>query len=228
MIVVQFSMSFVIRLLFVSSLFIISHPLAFVKRFFKLFSSFFAVPFGFAFPLVGSLYIISQPLPFVKGFFKLFSSFSRFLFGSARSLVDSLYSISHQVNFVKSFFKLFSSFFWLIVCFSSVSQTARLLYHTVPHLSIPFCNIFQLFSNLYYILYQPPPLPSIILPKPHKTQPKRQQSSPYILPFSFENAIICTDLLHKYIYIPASSLAKEIIWNFPTTHLPCWMILKSA
>ena len=39
MIVVQFSMSFVIRLLFVSSLFIISHPLAFVKRFFELFCS---------------------------------------------------------------------------------------------------------------------------------------------------------------------------------------------
>ena len=45
------------------------------RGFSNFFQVFFAVPFGFAFPLVGSLYIISQPLPFVKGFFKLFSSF---------------------------------------------------------------------------------------------------------------------------------------------------------
>jgi len=151
MIVVQFSMSFVIRLLFVNSLFIISHPLAFVKRFFKLFSSFFADPSGFAFPLVGSLYIISQPLPFVKGFFKLFPSFLRFLFGSTRSLVDSLYSISHQVYFVKSFFKLFSSFFDLLFAFP-LSLRQPDYYITPP----PVCQyLFAIFFNFFptFIIY---------------------------------------------------------------------------
>jgi len=151
MIVVQFSMSFVIRLLFVSSLFIISHPLAFVKRFFQTFLSFFADPLGLAFPLVGSLYIISQPLPFVKGFFKLFPSFLRFLFGSARSLVDSLYSISHQVNFVKSFLKLFSSFFDLLFDLPlSLRQPDYYitLTPTCQYLFPIFFNFFRQISNL--------------------------------------------------------------------------------
>ena len=62
---------------FLSSLFIISHPLAFVKRFFKTFLSFFLDRFAFARLCLSDLFIISLPLPFVKGFFKTFLSFFR-------------------------------------------------------------------------------------------------------------------------------------------------------
>ena len=177
MIVVQFSMSFVIRLLFVSSLFIISHPLAFVKRFFKLFSSFFAVPFGFAFPLVGSLYIISQPLPFVKGFFKLFSSFLRFLFGSLRSLVDSLYIISQPVHFVKSFFKLFSSFFRFRFAFPL--PFGQLVYYITSFLDCQY-----LFESFFSFIQHRQPIPHF--PSEHQTNlPIPSNTSKFINPHPY-------------------------------------------
>ena len=117
MIVVQYSMSFVIRLLFVSSLFIISHPLAFVKRFFKLFSSFLQILSDSLSRLSAACILYHSRFRLSRGFSNFFQVFCGSFFGSARSLVDSLYSISHQVNFVKSFFKLFSSFFDLLLVF---------------------------------------------------------------------------------------------------------------
>ena len=162
MIVVQFSMSFVCDPPLFSSLFIISHPLAFVKRFFKLFSSFFADPFGFAFPLVGSLCIISQPLPFVKGFFKLF-----------------------QV-------------FLLVVCFSSVSRTACVLYHTSAALSIPFFEVFYLCSSIttHYLLH---PLRSNIFHNPtlHNTV--------------YNNSFPLPDLLHLQTQLLPDHLIPQFI-----------------
>ena len=106
---------------FLSSLFIISHPLRFVKGFSKLFSSFFEPFFSTRLRCSGSclsdLFIISHPVSFVKWFFKLFSSFfeppaEAFL---RCRLVDSPVIISPypslcQYLFVK-FFGFFSGFF---------------------------------------------------------------------------------------------------------------------
>ena len=95
--------------------------------------------------LVGSLFIISQSLPFVKRFFKTFLSFFR---GSLRFLVplaDSLYIISQPLSFVKRFLKLFSFFSSGLPDLPS-RLTASILYHNHSHLSIPFLNLFQLFS----------------------------------------------------------------------------------
>ena len=60
---------------FLSSLFIISHPLSFVKRFFKTFLSFFLDRFAFAWLCLSDSFIISHPVPFVKRFFKTFFKF---------------------------------------------------------------------------------------------------------------------------------------------------------
>jgi len=74
----------------VGSLFIISHPLSFVKRFFKSFLNFFRSLFvevrgrtSLALKLAscdrrlcsGDFYIISHPISFVKRFFKSFLNF---------------------------------------------------------------------------------------------------------------------------------------------------------
>ncbi len=59
---------------FLSSLLIISHPLAFVKRFFSKLFKFFLDRFAFAWLCLSDLFIISLPLPFVKRFFKTFLS----------------------------------------------------------------------------------------------------------------------------------------------------------
>ena len=61
----------------VGSLFIISHPLAFVKRFFKTFFKFFSISFFEVRLCDRRLFrddfaIISHPVSFVKRFFKLF------------------------------------------------------------------------------------------------------------------------------------------------------------
>ena len=146
MIVVQFSMSFVIRLLFVSSLFIISHPLAFVKRFSKLFFKFFCRPFRICFPACRQPVYYITAASVCQGVFQtFFKFFLRFLFGSARSLVDSLYSISHQVYFVKSFFKLFSSFFNLL--FALPLSLRQPDYYITPS---PACQyLFAIFFNFF-------------------------------------------------------------------------------
>jgi len=155
MIVVQFSMSFVIRLLFVSSLFIISHPLAFVKRFFKLFSSFFCSSFRICFPACRQPVYYITAASVCQGVFQTFFKFFCGSFSVPLALLWTACIVYHIRCTLSRAFWNFFEFFWLVVCFASVSQTARLLYHTIPRLSIPFCNLFQLFSrNLLFILSQ--------------------------------------------------------------------------
>ena len=89
-------------------LFIIPHPLEFVKRFLKSFSTFFQELFSTVFPRCGSarlLYHTASRLS--RGFSKVFSTFFVIFFGAVSqgvSLADSLHIIALLPPFVKRFF----------------------------------------------------------------------------------------------------------------------------
>ena len=110
---VQFSRTIPIRLYLpvlslTRDLYIISYLEAFVKRFSKVFWTFFALPlrslrsFKTIRSLLADLDIISYLPPLVKGFFK---SLFDFFQPTARRLrlADSLFSIPHLRRFVKRF-----------------------------------------------------------------------------------------------------------------------------
>ena len=116
----------------VGSLYIISHPLAFVKRFFESFlkTFLFALCRGLSLQLVlsGSLLLWSPPF--------------------CRRLVYYITSVSVCQEVLRKFFKNFFQPLAGTGC-NAVSLTAPLLYHFNPSLSIPFANLFQLFSIFF-------------------------------------------------------------------------------
>jgi len=96
-----------------------------------------------------SLYIISLRFCFVKGFLKVFSNFFQPLVSAQRVAQSDPYIISLRVPFVKRFLNFFEVF---AVPFgiAFLSRTAQILYYTPPLLSIPFCEVFQLFPSFFF------------------------------------------------------------------------------
>jgi len=139
MIVVQFSMSFVIRLLFVSSLFIISHPLAFVKRFFKLFSSFFCSSFRICFPACRQPVYYITAASVCQG---VFQTFFKFFCGSFSVPLALLWTACIVYHIRCTLSRAFSNFFqvFLTCCLLFLCLSDGL--DSIPQQS-PFVNTFQ-------------------------------------------------------------------------------------
>ena len=145
MIVVQFSMSFVIRLLFVSSLFIISHPLAFVKRFFKLFWSFLRL-LSDSLPRLSAariLYHIRFRLS--RGFLNFFQVFLQFL-SVPLILSWTAWILYHSQSALSSafsnFFQFFSTSGSVFLCLSD----SRIIISQLSCLVNTFLKVFSSFS----------------------------------------------------------------------------------